>query len=128
MSTVTRIILEAERESVKEFLGLVREEALRAAMRAAAQASLARKTTALRQEPVHQEPVHQQPMRREPDPGSHPDPSLVNHGASGGRSEVRAVGRARPAKPIRSAKSAIVSEPDQVQSAPPVRPTLPHRT
>ena len=44
MSTVTRIILEAERESVKEFLGLVREEALRAAMRAALQASLARRT------------------------------------------------------------------------------------
>ena len=118
MSTVTRIILEAERESVKEFLGLVREEALRAAMRAALQASLARRTASRRE-----------PMRQEPTPGNRrPDPSLVNHGASDGRSEVRAVGRARPAKPIRSAKSAIVPEPDQVQSAPPVRPTLPHWT
>jgi hypothetical protein len=96
----------------------MREEALRAAMRAASQASLAR-GTALRQEPV----------RQEPDPGSRrPDPSLTNHGAAYGRSEVRAVGRARPAKPIRSAKSAIVPEPDQLQSEPPVRPTLPHRT
>ena len=56
MSTVTRIILEAERESVKEFLGLVREEALRAAMQAASRASLVRKM-ALRQEPsAHREP------------------------------------------------------------------------
>ena len=44
MSTLVEIVLDAERESVKEFLGLVREEALRAAMRAALQASLARRT------------------------------------------------------------------------------------
>jgi len=42
---------------------------------------------------------------------------------------VHAVGRvSHPAKPIRSVKSAIVPEPDQIQSAPPVRPTLPHQT
>ena len=42
---------------------------------------------------------------------------------------VHAVGRvSHPAKPIRSVKSAIVPEPDQIQSAPPVRPTLPHHT
>jgi hypothetical protein len=110
------------------------EEGLRAAMRAAAQASLARKT-ALRQEPGRQgsgrqEPsTPREPVHQEPTSGSHyPDSSLTNYGASGGRSEVRAVGRARPAKPIRSTKSAIVPEPDQVQSAPPVPPTLPHRT
>ena len=51
MNTFVEIVLEAERESVKEFM---REEALRAAMRAAAQASLAQKT-ALRQEPGRQE-------------------------------------------------------------------------
>jgi hypothetical protein len=84
MSTLVEIVLDAERESVKEFLGLVREEALRAAMRAASQASLARRTASRRE-----------PMRQEPTPGNRrPDPSLVNHGASDGRSEVRAVGRA----------------------------------
>ena len=42
---------------------------------------------------------------------------------------VHAVGRvSHPAKSIRSVKSAIVPEPDQIQSAPPVRPTLPHQT
>ena len=42
---------------------------------------------------------------------------------------VHAVGRvSHPAKPIRSVKSAVVPEPDQIQSAPPVRPTLPHQT
>jgi hypothetical protein len=45
MNTFVEIVLEAERESVKEFM---REEALRAAMRAAAQASLAQKTRASR--------------------------------------------------------------------------------
>jgi hypothetical protein len=45
-----------------------------------------------------------------------------------GRPDVHVVGRARLAKPIRSVKSRIVPEPNQVQSAPPVRPALPHRT
>jgi hypothetical protein len=124
MSVLTRTLLEAETISAREYMrAAMREEGLRAAMRAASQASLARRT-ALRQEPAHQEPGHQEPT---PD-NRRPDPSLTNHGAAGGRSEVRAVGRARPAKPIRSAKSAIVPEPDQLQSEPPVRPTLPHRT
>jgi hypothetical protein len=131
MSVLIRTLLEAETISAREYMraAVMREEGLRAAMRAASQASLARKT-ALRQEPGRQEPGRQEPSTpRDPVSGNrHPDPSLTNHGAAGGRSEVRAVGRARPAKPIRSTKSAIVPEPDQIRSAPPVRPTLPHRT
>ena len=45
-----------------------------------------------------------------------------------GRAGVTMVGRSRPTKPMQSGKSKIVPEPDQIQSAPPVRPTLPHRT
>jgi len=73
-----------------------------------------------------------------PDPSSHVIdssrfvPSRVGGGPitnnSLGRPEVRVVGRSRPAKPIHSVKSKIVPEPDQIQSAPPVRPTLPHQT
>jgi hypothetical protein len=152
MSTVTQVIMEAETISAREYIAreyiareymraaTMGEEWLRAAMQAAAQASLAQKT-ALRQAPGRQEPMQRGSGRQEPpsvhqrqEPSSvsgnrRPDPSLTNYGAAGGQSEVRAVGRARPAtKPIRSAKSAIVPEPDQLQSAPPVRPTLPHRT
>jgi hypothetical protein len=53
MSTVIPIILEAETISAREYMRAMREEELRAAMRAAAQASLAQKT-ALRQEPGRQ--------------------------------------------------------------------------
>jgi hypothetical protein len=42
-----------------------------------------------------------------------------------GRPDVHVVGRARAVKPIRSVKSQIVPEPDQIQSAPSVRPTRP---
>jgi hypothetical protein len=83
MSTVTRIILEAERESVKEFM---REEGLRAAIRAASQASLARKAAALRQEPsTRQEPGRREPAHQEPTPGfivsndPTPGPLLFKH-------------------------------------------------
>jgi hypothetical protein len=65
MSFLTRVILEAERESVVDFVhaldrdeglrAVLREQGLRAATQAAARASLARK------EPV---PVRQEPMRR----------------------------------------------------------------
>jgi hypothetical protein len=141
MSVLVRTLLEAETISAREFMraAVMREEELRAAMRAASQASLARRT-ALRQEPGRQEPGRQEPGRQEPgrqepmhqEPSAsgnrRPDSSLSNHGAAGGQSEVRGLGRARPAKPTRSTKSKIVPEPDQLQSEPPVRPTLPHRT
>jgi hypothetical protein len=46
-----------------------------------------------------------------------------------GHPSVHVVGRARVAKPpIRSVKSRIVPEPDQIQSPPQVRQDLPHRT
>ena len=50
-----------------------------------------------------------------------------------GQPSVHVVGRGRLAKPIRSKpvqsmKSKIVPEPDQIQSEPPVRSDLPHRT
>ena len=102
MSTVRQVIMEAETVSAREFIRAVMgEEGLRAAAR---QADARR--GAMRQEPI--------------------GAPITNN--SPGRPEVRVVGRSRPAKPIRSAKSAIVPEPDQIQSAPPTRPTLPHRT
>jgi len=56
----------------------------------------------------------------------------ITHNFSG-QPSVQVVGRGRLAKPIRSKpvqsmKSKIVPEPDQIQSAPPVRQDLPHRT
>ena len=118
MSTVRQVIMEAETVSAREFIRAVMgEEGLRAAAR---QADARR--GAMRQEPLgRQKPAHQQPARQEP------IGAPINNN-SPGRPEVRVVGRSRPAKPIRSAKSAIVPEPDQIQSAPPTRPTLPHRT
>ena len=109
MSTVRQVIMEAETVSAREFIRAVMgEEGLRAAAR---QADARR--GAMRREPLgrRQEPI---------------GAPITNN--SPGRPEVRVVGRSRPAKPIRSAKSAIVPEPDQIQSAPPTRPTLPHRT
>jgi hypothetical protein len=101
-----------------DFLGAVMgEEGLRAAMQAASRASLAR-GTASRQEPMHQAPKHQEPVHQEPI-----GTPITNN--SPGRPEVRVVGRSRPAKPIQSVKSKIMPEPDQVQSAPPVRKEIP---
>ena len=56
----------------------------------------------------------------------------ITHNFSG-QPSVQVVGRGRLAKPIRSKpvqsmKSKIVPEPDQIQSEPPVRSDLPHRT
>ena len=103
MSTVTRIILEAEATSARE--------AMRAAMQAAA-----------RQADSRRGPVGQEPLRQEPDPGSHPDPHVSGvpiSNNSPGRPDVHVVGRSpRSTKPIRSVKSRIVPEPDQVQSGP----------
>jgi hypothetical protein len=114
MSTITRIIMEAERTSALEAMWLMREEALRA--------SLARKTTALRQEPAARQ------VTRQGKTGMMPIGTPITNNNSSGQPEVRVVGRARPAKPIQSVKSKIVPEPDQIQSRPPVRPDLPHRT
>jgi len=74
------------------------------------------------------------------DASSRSAPSTVNvpggmpitHNFSG-QPSVHVVGRGRLAKPIRSKpvqsmKSKIVPEPDQIQSEPPVRSDLPHRT
>jgi hypothetical protein len=137
MNTFVEIVLEAERESVKELMGRMREEALRAAMRAAAQASLAQKT-ALRQEPGRQGSGRQEPGRQEPG-RQNSEPRVADSGRvvrvggdfvynNSGRPDVTMVGRARPTKPIQSVKSKIVPEPDQIQSARPVRPAPPHRT
>ena len=105
MSTTVGAILEAERESAKAEIGL----ALR-------QASLDPSKRG-RQEPGRQEPGRQE--RPDATVPSNPSPPT----------NVHAVGRvSHPAKPIRSVKSAIVPEPDQIQSAPPVRLDLPHRT
>ena len=110
MSTTVGAILEAERESAKAAIGL----ALR-------QASLDPSKRG-RQEPGRQEPGRQEPGRQE-----RPDATVPSNPSP--PTNVHAVGRvSHPAKPIQSVKSAIVPEPDQIQSAPPVRPTLPHQT
>jgi hypothetical protein len=44
---------------------------------------------------------------------------------SPGQPVVQAIGRARVAKPIRSVKSRVVPEPDQLQSGPPTRREIP---
>ena len=112
MSTVTRIMLEAETASAMDFMRAVMgEEGLRVAMQAAA------RQTASRRGPVHQEPG---PGSRRPDPrvgaGSSMSGPISNN--SPGRPDVTMVGRSRPAKPIQSVKSKIVPEPDQIQSKP----------
>jgi hypothetical protein len=112
MSTVTRIILEAEAASSRE--------AMRAALRAS-----------VRQAASRREPTRQEPVRQDSRPGSRPGPSMSGPigNNSLGQPDVHMVGRSpQPAKPIRSMKSRIVPEPDQIQSAPPVRSDLPHRT
>jgi hypothetical protein len=112
MSTITRIIMEAERTSAMEFVrALMREEEMRAAMAAASQATLARKTAVLRQNPRH--PDARPPDARSPGegrPGSARDMDMSRPMAVG-------IGRAHPTgRPIRSAKSTIVPEPDQIKS------------
>jgi hypothetical protein len=123
MSLLTRTLMECERTSAMEFAQelsrdeglqiIMREQGLRAAMQAAA-----------RQADSRRGPVHQNPgPAGHPDPRSagarsgRPDPigaPIANN--SQGQPEVRVVGRARPAKPIRTAKSGVVPEPDQVTS------------
>jgi len=116
MSTLTRIMLEAEAASAREAMrAAMREERLRAAMQAAARQADSRRG------PVHQEPG---PGSRRPDPrvgaGSSMSGPISNN--SPGRPDVTMVGRSpRPAKPIQSVKSRIVPEPYQIQSAPPHR-------
>ena len=116
MSTLTRIMLEAEAASGREAMrAAMREERLRAAMQAAARQADSRRG------PVHQEPG---PGSRRPDPrvgaGSSMSGPISNN--SPGRPDVTMVGRSpRPAKPIQSVKSRIVPEPYQIQSAPPRR-------
>jgi hypothetical protein len=110
MSTVTRTIIEAETVSAREAMRTaMREEALRAAARQADS----------RREPIHQKPVpagHPDPRSAGARPGR-PDPVGAPTGNNSlGQPEVRVVGRSRPAKPIRSAKSVIVPEPDQIIS------------
>ena len=97
MSLITRIILEAETVSARE------------AMRTAWRASMAQ--AALRREPAG----------RRSDPRANTSPTgagAPTGNNSPGQPVVHVVGRARAAKPIRSVKSRIVPEPDQVQSEP----------
>ena len=109
MSTIVKLVLEAERASRVE----ASEEALRQALRQSLQRS--------RQE--------QERVRAGCDPRvASPDQAGPIGNNSPGRPVVHVVGRARAANPIRSAKSRIVPEPDQTQSTPPVRPALPHWT
>ena len=97
MSTVVKLILEAEAASAMDFMrAAMREEGLRAAMQAAA-----RRADSRREQSV---PI---------------GAPIANN--SPGRPDVSMVGRSRPAKPIQSVKSKIVPEPDQIQSAPPRR-------
>jgi hypothetical protein len=125
MSTVTRIILEAETVSAMDFIqAAMREEALRAsALRAAA-----RQTASRREPSMHQKLVPVAGPARGAGAGSSGGSERVSgapitNNNSPGRPEVRVVGRSpQPARPIRhSMKSRIVPEPDQIQSAPPRR-------
>ena len=126
MSVVTRVIVEAEAISSREALRLMREEDLRAAMRAALQElvrhGLLRVRTNRPAGPGEAGPAG---------PGVAGPARVGGAGSSGGvgapiannspgRPDVRVVGRSpQPAKPIRrSMKSRIVPEPDQVQSEP----------
>jgi hypothetical protein len=107
MSLLTRIIMEAERISALEF---IREEGLRAVMQAAA------RQANMRREPTRQEPAPAGPARV--------GTPITDNPA--GQPVVSVVGRAtRPTKPIRSTKSTVVPEPDQLQSAPPTRRSSP---
>jgi len=95
MSLITRIILEAEAASCWEALGTL------------AQQGLLRASAGRRSDP-----------RANPSPTGAGAPTGNN---SPGQPVVQVVGQARPAKPIRSTKSRIAPEPDQIQSAPPRR-------
>ena len=100
MSTTVGAILEAERESAKAAIGLALAAGLAGPQQTGASGAGASGAT-------------------DATVPSNPSPPT----------NVHAVGRvSHPAKPIRSVKFAIVPEPDQIQSAPPVRLDLPHRT
>jgi hypothetical protein len=119
MSLLTRIIMEAERASAREF---IREEGLRAAMQAAARQANTRRAS-IRQEPA--------PAGQRADPRVTGRTRVGGVGApitnnSAGQPTVSVVGRSpRPTKPIRSMKSRIVPEPGQIQSKPPTRAEIP---
>ena len=104
MSTVTRIMLEAEAASGREAMrAAMREERLRAAMQAAARQADSRRGL------VHQEPG---PGSRRPDPRVvDPDPHVAGSTQVGGDLITNNTpGRwSRPAKPIQSGKSKIVT-------------------
>jgi hypothetical protein len=153
-SLLTRLIWEAERDNAWEFIQalrhdeglqeILREKGLRAAMQVATSRPAMSRPAMSRPVdmrggrvnrpagPGEAGPVRVGPARA----GSstqfpHGAGTPVSHNSTPGRPDVTVVGRARPstmAHPIRSAKSKIVPEPDQIQSAPPVRPTLPHQT
>ena len=136
MSFLTKVMREAEDTSAMDSIArdenlqaILREEGLRAAMQAAARQSNMR-----RMPPVYQDPAHQDDPARRPPLRQDPEPQIADSDRAGptrvggdfitrnpaGQPEVTMVGRSRPTKPpIRSTKSAIVPEPDQIQSPPP---------
>ena len=124
MSTVVGIIIEAERTSFLEEV-LRRErfvDADRGDDRVISGAS-SRGNTSSRGDAS---------SRSAPSTVNVPGGMPITHNFSG-QPSVHVVGRGRLAKPIRSKpvqsmKSKIVPEPDQIQSEPPVRSDLPHRT
>jgi hypothetical protein len=126
---------------------ILREERLRAAMQAAARQADMRRVP-VHQEPwsAHQNQARQDSELHVADSGrvvrvggmpttinnspGRPDPHVAGPTQVGGgfitnntpgRPDVTMVGRSRPTKPIRLAKSKIVPEPDQIKSAPPRR-------
>jgi hypothetical protein len=134
MSLLTKLIVEAERASVVEFVqALERDAGLRTILRekglqAAMQVVTARPAGMRRTRPNG--PGEAGPVvtgatraggsRQGASPTGAGTP--ISHNSTPGRPDVTVVGRARPAgHPIQSAKSKIVPEPDQIWSEPPGR-------
>jgi hypothetical protein len=140
MTWFTKLIVEAERESVVEFVHeLKRDAGLQAILREkgfeAAMPVVTTRPAGSRVRPNG--PGEAGPVRvgggasptravgsARAGSSTHPRATgePISHNSTPGRPDVTVVGRARPstmAHPIRSAKSKIVPEPDQIQSPPP---------
>jgi hypothetical protein len=113
MSTIVEILRSTEEVQLPDGTRtLASEEALRQSLRESLQESLRLKR--LKHQERHGLGVDaRRGDARSPDARS----SDTNHSVLSARPEVRVVGRvSHPIKPIRSAKSTIVPEPDQIQS------------
>jgi hypothetical protein len=158
MSLLTKLIWEAERESVVEFMQASASRSSSSSRASASQAAMQAAATSRQQAGMRRMrpnspnrpngPGEAGPVRvggggggggddassttRAAGPaaarvGSSPTGvgAPISHNSTPGRPDVTVVGRARPstmAHPIRSAKSKIVPEPDQIQSPPPPGP------